>query len=477
VERLSDLAVFVCLALVFLGFVAQGYGILLIMAGLCVPVLVLLTSLFRERHLNLIAQSAWVRVAGLTPMVVKLAEGIEAAKKLLTFEVLVWGLFWGFAGWLCECLSLYILGGVVPHTPLFIGDAIGIYAAAIVVGAVSFFPGGLGTTEAAMVALLVNYGYNVQDAVMLTIVCRLLTLWVAVLLGWVAVGVLKLSRAGGVFMTLQSSTIGIAINVELPMISVVTVVFNGKDFIERTLKNVLAQDYPNIEYIVIDGGSTDGTLGIVSRYQSRLAYFSSELDCGIYDAMNKGIAVANGAWINFMNAGDEFWAVDTVSKSVNQINGVESILFGGVEIHYPGFFRTENAGAPDKLWQGMQFCHQSAFVSLSYHRANPFNKENKIAADLEFFYTAHQKGVMFKKLNQIVSRVITGGVSEKNRVRTLVASCIAICGSRSHPFIRIYYGIRIVDSILRAVTKMILPKKLVKKIILRKLCITRPPKC
>jgi glycosyltransferase involved in cell wall biosynthesis len=269
-------------------------------------------------------------------------------------------------------------------------------------------------------------------------------------------------------MTEQSLVNRSAGDAAFPLVSVVTVVFNGKDFIERTLKNVLAQDYPNIEYIVIDGGSTDGTLEILNRYQSRLAYFCSEPDRGIYDAMNRGIAVASGAWINFMNAGDEFWAVDTVSKSATQMLGVESILFGDVEIHYPGFCRTENAGTPGKLWQGMQFCHQSAFISLQYHRANPFNTANKIAADLEFFHTAHQKGVKFKNLNQIVSRVITGGVSEKNRVRTLMASCSAICGSGFHPFIRIYYGIRIVDSMARAAAKVVLPKTWVKKIILNK---------
>lgn len=269
-------------------------------------------------------------------------------------------------------------------------------------------------------------------------------------------------------MTGQSLVNRSAGDAAFPLVSVVTVVFNGKDFIERTLNNVLAQDYPNIEYIVIDGGSTDGTLEILSRYQSRLAYFCSGPDRGIYDAMNKGIAVATGAWINFMNAGDEFWAVDTVSKSAAQMLGVASILFGDVEIHYPGFCRTENAGTPGKLWQGMQFCHQSAFTSLQYHRANPFNTANKIAADLEFFHAAHQKGVTFKNLNQIVSRVITGGVSEKNRVRTLMASSSAICGSGFHPFIRIYYGMRIVDSTTRALAKVILPKAWVKKIILNK---------
>jgi glycosyltransferase 2 family protein len=196
VERLSDLAVFVCLALIFLGLVAQGYGTLLIAAGLCVPAAVLLMALLRGRHLNTITQYAWVRFSRLGSMVAKLVAGIEAAKKLLTFKVLIWGMFLGFAGWICECLSLYALGTLMPYPQLLIGDAIGMYAAAIVVGAVSFLPGGLGTTEAAMVALLVSYGYSVQDAVVLTIVCRLLTLWVAVIAGWIAVGALKLARVG-----------------------------------------------------------------------------------------------------------------------------------------------------------------------------------------------------------------------------------------------------------------------------------------
>lgn len=253
-----------------------------------------------------------------------------------------------------------------------------------------------------------------------------------------------------------------------PLVSVVTVVFNGKKVIERTLKNVLAQDYPNIEYIVVDGGSTDGTLDILNQYKSRLAYLCSEPDRGIYDAMNKGIAVASGDWINFMNAGDEFWSDDTVSKSAVQMLGDESVLYGGVEIYYPGFFRTEDAGNPDKLWRGMQFCHQSAFIRLPYHKVNQFNTVNKIAADLEFFHVAYLKGEKFKNLNQIVSRVITGGVSEKNRIRTLIASCVAICGGSWHPLVRIYYGIRIMDSIARTLVKAVLPERWVKKIILKK---------
>ena len=87
-------------------------------------------------------------------------------------------------------------------------------------------------------------------------------------------------------------------------ISIVTVVFNGEAFLEKSIQSVINQTYKNIEYIVIDGGSTDGTIDIIKKYQDKIAVWISEKDDGIYEAMNKGIALAHGKWINFMNAGD-----------------------------------------------------------------------------------------------------------------------------------------------------------------------------
>ena len=254
----------------------------------------------------------------------------------------------------------------------------------------------------------------------------------------------------------------------LPLVSVITVVFNGEKFIEKTMKNVLGQNYSNIEYILIDGGSTDRTLEIVDRYNSRLTYFVSEPDRGIYDAMNKGIDVARGTWVIFMNAGDEFKTDDTVSKSVIQMHGNASIFYGGVEICYPGFSRVENPGPIIKLWQGMQFCHQSAFINLQYHKLNKYNINNLIAADLEFFFSAYRKGMKFGKLNCVISKVITGGLSENSRVSTLIASCNAVCKNEPLYFIRAFYGILIVDAVMRILAKSILPKTWVRKIIINK---------
>ena len=101
---------------------------------------------------------------------------------------------------------------------------------------------------------------------------------------------------------------------ETPKISIVTVTYNCKDTVEKTIQNVLKQTYPNIEYIVIDGNSTDGTKEIIERYADRLAYWVSEPDKGIYDAMNKGIKAATGDWILFRNSGDYFFEPSTVEK-------------------------------------------------------------------------------------------------------------------------------------------------------------------
>lgn len=100
-----------------------------------------------------------------------------------------------------------------------------------------------------------------------------------------------------------------------PTFSIITITYNAVRLVEQTLLNVLSQSYPNIEYIVIDGGSTDGTVDIIKQYESGLAYWVSEPDKGIYDAMNKGLQKATGDYVWFINAGDSLCSSDTVQSS------------------------------------------------------------------------------------------------------------------------------------------------------------------
>lgn len=256
--------------------------------------------------------------------------------------------------------------------------------------------------------------------------------------------------------------------VELPKVTVITVVFNGAAHIEGTLLSVLGQTYPNLEYIVIDGGSTDGTVEIIRKYQPRLAYWHSEKDAGIYDAMNRGLAKATGRWVNFMNAGDTFYAAETIADVFASQQQDATVIYGGVEILYPDLNRIEQPGRPSRLWQGMQFSHQAAFVDTEYHRAHPYDIANRIAADLAFFYQAYQAQARFVASGKVIARVITGGVSEANRIRAILASRDAICGQRLRPLIRLYFYGRVISSVLRSFAKRCLPRAVVRKLILLK---------
>ena len=114
-----------------------------------------------------------------------------------------------------------------------------------------------------------------------------------------------------------------------PTFSIITITYNAVRLVEQTLLNVLSQSYPNIEYIVIDGGSTDGTVDIIRRYESGLAYWVSEPDKGIYDAMNKGLQKATGDYVWFINAGDTLRCMKQARSFCNTHLTLSDFLDGG----------------------------------------------------------------------------------------------------------------------------------------------------
>jgi len=186
-------------------------------------------------------------------------------------------------------------------------------------------------------------------------------------------------------------------------ISVVTVCFNAVKDIERTMLSVLNQTYPNIEYIVIDGGSTDGTMDIIRKYADRLAYWVSEPDRGIYDAMNKGILAATGDYINFMNAGDSFHNEIVIKDVISQIKSDTIIAYGDWCVKYGDYSYTRRPLDWKYVKRQIPFCHQAAFYSTSYHKQHLFPNHLHLVGDYKIIYDAYHSNIQFQYIPLIVA--------------------------------------------------------------------------
>jgi len=187
-------------------------------------------------------------------------------------------------------------------------------------------------------------------------------------------------------------------------ISVITVCYNAVDTIEETIKSVIGQTYPDIEYIVIDGGSKDGTVDIIKKYADKIAYWVSEPDKGIYDAMNKGIAVASGDYINMMNSGDTFVSDETVEKAVAIFPKDADVIFGdSIEKDADNsLFFIPCSPNPSLLAKTPTYRHGSSFVKASVHKARPFdlskNQEFGFGLDYNNIWNMYADGCSFKKI-------------------------------------------------------------------------------
>jgi glycosyltransferase involved in cell wall biosynthesis len=202
-------------------------------------------------------------------------------------------------------------------------------------------------------------------------------------------------------------------------ISVITVVYNAGDFFEWTLKSIRDQKYNDLEYIVIDGGSKDNTPDLIEKYNHIITKWISEPDEGLYFAMNKGLHIATGDYIMFLNAGDVFYSTDVLQQ-------IFSASQTGADIYYGETMIMDQQGndigmrrlkAPEQLsWNnlidGMLVCHQSFIVKKSICR--DYNLKYKIAADYDWMLNCLKNAKIITNTHLIISRFVDGGLNKQN---------------------------------------------------------------
>lgn len=212
-------------------------------------------------------------------------------------------------------------------------------------------------------------------------------------------------------------------------ISVVTICYNAADLIEDTIRSVISQSYQNMEYIVIDGASQDGTVDIIKKYHDRITYWKSEPDKGIYDAMNKGVAVSAGDYVIFMNAGDKFTDEYVMERVVPLLDGSTIVSGHWRRCYKDGTVKDDKPMSLQKISTEMPICHQATFVSLPYHKMHPFDMSYKYSADYDFFYKAWKNNVKFKMIDVVVADfVVDQGASNSHVTESVLEREMAWSG-------------------------------------------------
>lgn len=211
-----------------------------------------------------------------------------------------------------------------------------------------------------------------------------------------------------------------------PKFSVITVTYNAEKVLEDTIQSVISQTYHHVEYIIVDGASTDGTMAIVDRYRDRISRVISEPDKGLYDAMNKGISLATGDYLCFLNAGDSFHEDDTLQAMVHSISGNElpDVLYGETALvdSQGHFLRMRRLSAPETLtWKsfkhGMLVCHQAFFARHTL--IEPYDLRYRFSADFDWCIRLMKKAHTLHNTRLTLIDYLDEGMTTQNRKASL----------------------------------------------------------
>ena len=213
-----------------------------------------------------------------------------------------------------------------------------------------------------------------------------------------------------------------------PKFSIITVTYNAEKVLEDTIQSVIFQTYRNVEYIIVDGASKDQTLEIVNKYHNRINKVISEPDKGLYDAMNKGIQLATGDYLCFLNAGDKFHDSETLQKVVHTLKGQElpDVIYGETAIvdEEGHFLHMRRLSAPAHLnWksfkQGMLVCHQAFFVNRELAINHLYDLQYRFSADFDWCIRIMKKAKCLHNTRLTLFDYLNEGMTTKNHKASL----------------------------------------------------------
>ncbi|MFD2370809.1 glycosyltransferase family 2 protein [Brevibacillus sp. GCM10020057] len=206
--------------------------------------------------------------------------------------------------------------------------------------------------------------------------------------------------------------------VYMPKVSIITVTYQAGERLAATIQSVMGQTYRNREFIVVDGGSTDETVVLVNRYRRVIDRFCSEPDEGIYDAMNKGLAMTapDSDYVIFMNAGDVF-CNHVVLEAILPGRQGDGHLYGN--LHKDGQLVRQPARLTDYYMSTRMICHQTVLFATRLHRQVPYDCRYSISADFKAILEMRERGHTFEKVEQAICKYEGGGVSERQRQELL----------------------------------------------------------
>lgn len=212
-----------------------------------------------------------------------------------------------------------------------------------------------------------------------------------------------------------------------PKFSIVTVTYNAGSTLEDTIQSVITQTYKDVEYIIVDGKSTDNTMEIVRHYQDHIHTVVSEPDKGLYDAMNKGLKLATGDYVCFLNAGDELHEDDTLQLIVHSLlpdKELPDVIYGQTAIvdEEGHFLRMRRLAPPEHLtWKsfrhGMLVCHQAFFVRRD--KAVPYDMKYRFSADFDWCIRIMKQSNVLHNSHLVLIDYLNEGVTTRNHKASL----------------------------------------------------------